>query len=639
VPEKNKPKDLGLIAARCGAIKHAMDAGGNVEEPYWRAMIGVIKHTTDPDKAAHKFSSGHPQYNKRETQKKLDNWTTNPTTCAEFAKYSTKCATCPSKGKIKSPISLGVDPQPEQLKPNPNDPKAVDEAIAAAGLAFVMDTNGQLNLVTVSGRDGRVVRTCLPAESAAANDAIVSAASATGKMPSERAIETSKAKYRHAARERGEAVPVFLRVAENKNVVYVDHGAGVVARIDSTSCTIVGDVYDGVPLFRRNPGAGGLPTPQLFDCPKEALKYVVVVFSDNFGFTADQSLSVVATLLEWHRPGTPHPIVELVGPAGSGKSSAGDFLRLLIDPPAGKKDRMTVGTDSKDIAAAAQQWHMLQIDNASKLDKRLSDMLCVVSTGGTWVVRLLYANGETAELKLHSPLVISAVSPVCIAPDLQSRVNRIELPRRSGDCIAEDVLHDQWDAIRPKMLGALYTLLSHAIRLLPVVRAQGVWKHRLVDFDQMGEAMAQAGGMNPGEFIAAVGRLRESMARRTASGDLFLIALMAALRNLAERPTHTRQPTLNAVCASMNKLAAVREPGSDAVQIIIRPTALLERVRGSSAANVINNPIPATERGLSDAVRRVQPLLSSLGVQVDERRFGTRCVLQFDFSMEALNDN
>lgn len=63
-----------------------------------------------------------------------------------------------------------------------------------------------------------------------------------------------------------------------------------------------------------------------------------------------------------------------------------------------------------------------------KMDKATSDMLCIVSTGGTLLVRLLYSNGETANLKLHRPVLITAVSPVCVAPDLQSRVVRIELP-------------------------------------------------------------------------------------------------------------------------------------------------------------------------------------------------------------------
>jgi hypothetical protein len=117
------PKTLKRIIPKCGALRDAMVAKGNIEEPYWRAMLGVIKFTTEGDAAAHKYSSGHPDYDKHDTQRKLDNWKTGPTTCAEFSKYSKKCSSCPSRGEIKSPITLGymtdveVQALPEEKKP------------------------------------------------------------------------------------------------------------------------------------------------------------------------------------------------------------------------------------------------------------------------------------------------------------------------------------------------------------------------------------------------------------------------------------------------------------------------------------------------------------------------------------------
>ncbi len=117
------PKSVRKIATQCGALADAIRARGNVEEPYWRAMLGVVKHTVEGDAAAHAFSSGHPDYDKRETQTKLDAWSTGPTTCAEFSKYSTRCSGCPHKGAIKSPIVLGlmndreVEQLPEEKKP------------------------------------------------------------------------------------------------------------------------------------------------------------------------------------------------------------------------------------------------------------------------------------------------------------------------------------------------------------------------------------------------------------------------------------------------------------------------------------------------------------------------------------------
>lgn len=147
------PKSVKKIFAQCGAMADAMKAKGNVEEPYWRAMLGIVKHTVEGDKAAHFLSSGHRDYDKRATQAKLDNWSTGPTTCAEFAKYSSQCKTCPHRGKIKSPITKGylsteqVAALPPTLQPAPPAPAAPtgDAWDGCLPVGFTVVTTGSVN--------------------------------------------------------------------------------------------------------------------------------------------------------------------------------------------------------------------------------------------------------------------------------------------------------------------------------------------------------------------------------------------------------------------------------------------------------------------------------------------------------------
>ena len=102
------PKSLGKVAAGCAAMAHAMQARGNVSEPYWRAMLGVIKHTTEGEAAAHEFSDGHADYDYDATQDKLDRWTSGPALCLTFEGENPQaCAGCQHRGSIKSPIVLG----------------------------------------------------------------------------------------------------------------------------------------------------------------------------------------------------------------------------------------------------------------------------------------------------------------------------------------------------------------------------------------------------------------------------------------------------------------------------------------------------------------------------------------------------
>lgn len=126
------PKSVEKIATRCAAMKHAMDQGGNVSEPYWRAMLGVIKFTVEGDAAAHKYSQGHPDYDFNATQDKFDRWQAGPSTCATLeAENPGACASCEFKGKVKSPVRLGELEPPEaaRLAPAPEPaPPAVEEA-------------------------------------------------------------------------------------------------------------------------------------------------------------------------------------------------------------------------------------------------------------------------------------------------------------------------------------------------------------------------------------------------------------------------------------------------------------------------------------------------------------------------------
>lgn len=102
------PRVLAKITKHCAAMAHAVGSKGDVAEPYWRAMLGVIKFTVDGVDAAHAASEGHPEYDFDLTQRKYDGWTGGPSLCATFeAENPQACANCRYKGKFKSPIVLG----------------------------------------------------------------------------------------------------------------------------------------------------------------------------------------------------------------------------------------------------------------------------------------------------------------------------------------------------------------------------------------------------------------------------------------------------------------------------------------------------------------------------------------------------
>lgn len=96
---------VNMLATSGGFV----DAAGNqVEEPMWRASLGLAKYTTDPEEAVKRLAGDHPDFDLDANMKKLEGWKgTGPTTCATFEQHCPEgCIDCPYKGSITSPAQL-----------------------------------------------------------------------------------------------------------------------------------------------------------------------------------------------------------------------------------------------------------------------------------------------------------------------------------------------------------------------------------------------------------------------------------------------------------------------------------------------------------------------------------------------------
>jgi len=92
----------------CAHILYAVTHQADISEPHWRAVLSIAAHCADKDKAIHKVSSAHPDYNPADTERKAGS-IRGPYTCATFQNIdATLCEGCPHFGKIASPIALGA---------------------------------------------------------------------------------------------------------------------------------------------------------------------------------------------------------------------------------------------------------------------------------------------------------------------------------------------------------------------------------------------------------------------------------------------------------------------------------------------------------------------------------------------------
>jgi hypothetical protein len=105
------PSSGHRIAKHCAVIQKLRDTAGDLPQPEWYYGLQVVAFTEEGDALCHEWSMGHPQYDARETQAKIDQAKQYaPTSCQKLREYNeSACSTCPHFGKIKSPIVLGTE--------------------------------------------------------------------------------------------------------------------------------------------------------------------------------------------------------------------------------------------------------------------------------------------------------------------------------------------------------------------------------------------------------------------------------------------------------------------------------------------------------------------------------------------------
>ena len=126
------PSSAFKIAEHCAALREVAQLKGDVPEPQWRAMLGLVKRTTEGLDVAQEWSSGHDDYDPEAVERKFNAWTAGPTTCSEFSKHTDACASCQYHGKIKSPINLGLMTDREVQTLPPEKKAEVEAAILKA---------------------------------------------------------------------------------------------------------------------------------------------------------------------------------------------------------------------------------------------------------------------------------------------------------------------------------------------------------------------------------------------------------------------------------------------------------------------------------------------------------------------------
>jgi hypothetical protein len=332
----------------------------------------------------------------------------------------------------------------------------------------------------------------------------------TGKPPGAQALQDALGVLEGKALFDGAERPVHVRIAEHEGNIYLDlcNDAWQVVEITPDGWRVI---PDPPVVFRRAKAMLALPVPLTGGTVKALRRFVNVSAPDWPLFLA----CLIAAL----RPRGPYPVPSLYGEQGSSKSTIARVFRALVDPnsaPVRVEPR-----NVQDLAIMANNSWMVALDNVSYLPAWLSDALCRLSTGGGFSARTLYENDEETIFQGLRPSILNGIEEIITRSDLLDRAVLLHCPtiadsRRQ----TEEAFWADFEARRPRILGALLDAVASGLRNLPSVRLDK--QPRMADFAKWAVACEAGLGLEKGSFLKAY------TLNRTAANEIALEASVLA---------------------------------------------------------------------------------------------------------------
>jgi hypothetical protein len=333
--------------------------------------------------------------------------------------------------------------------------------------------------------------------------------------------------------------------------------------------------------FRRAAGMLPLPVPQGGSSIEELASFLNLPSRNDF-------VLVVAWLLAILRAGGPYPVLAISGEQGSAKTVLSKLLKDLVDPNVAPV--RALAREERDLVVAANNSHVLAFDNLSSLPHPLSDAFCRLATGASFGLRQLYTDADEVLFQAARPILLNGIEDVIGRSDLADRTLFLNLPpiadrgRRS-----ERQMWRDFELARPRILGSLLDAAAHGLRKLPEIRLEQL--PRMADFALWATACETA-FWPAGTFARAY-----QANRRAAIEDLIDVDPVAArIRQMMANRSRWTGSASDLLCTGADLAGAGL------------PSGLADW--------------PKTPRALAGRLRRAQPFLRALGIEVAFSREG-----------------
>jgi len=288
-------------------------------------------------------------------------------------------------------------------------------------------------------------------------------------------------------------------------------------------------------------------------------------------------------------PQIQHPIAVFYGAQGAAKTTAAHLIKKLVDP---SQMALSVPPATVDnLAVELANNYMTVFDNLSHLPEGQSNILCQAVTGGTYVKRKLYSNGDLTQLDIQGCVVLTGINLVVQKHDLLDRVMLFELDRIDEAMRISD--RDFWadfEEARPALLASIFDTVAAAMVLHPQIQVPSSQKKsRLVDFYKWGLAITEALGRNREDFISAFAEHEGKKTSQALASDSFSEVLIDFMEQQHE--------------------------WEGRISDLFRELLLISNGR----------PIPKAANKLSQVLKQMEPTLSRIGIVLTFKTSSNNC--------------
>ena len=343
----------------------------------------------------------------------------------------------------------------------------------------------------------------------------------TQRAPSKTAFETAISSLSAAARFDGHKESIYTRVAQIEQTIYID--------LCNDNWQVVEVSFDGVKVlddspvaFTRNNKMKLLPTPTIdSDYDEVNAKEDIKLILKHINIKEDQLPLVVGWLLMAKQNSkAAYPVLIVNGPAGSGKTTACEMLRELVDPNVAN---LVSQPKTSELRVVGAENHVLGFDNLSKVSPNFSDALCKIATGDNQVIRELYTTNSSFTVSIKKPIMLNGIPELAKRPDLVSRSVKLTLHKIKQIKTSEQAWND-FNQDRPKIFNALLYGCCIALATQENIKIDDMT--RMSDFCKFATASHLAFGWSENQFMDAYRANIKSSHVDALESSMFTSAIM-----------------------------------------------------------------------------------------------------------------